>query len=364
MTASPFADIFDVLQQPMISADLLEIYRVAWFGGDVIFDATDLTTLQTYCVNGGVVVVQAAQLLQLGTQIESIAGAALGPVVSAELTTAIDTQTGWNMTMPPGPSLKRICVVGSAQSSWYIKTGGDPARTSGWDGGTFDKCCRSGPASCHWVGSKTSCEAALVAGAQCLGCTAGETNLGCPVWNASASTVEVQSVASLSNTTDVLVTAGPSDAGGRQVPVVIRHAVGKGAVITFLLEDAAALRGLGVQSHVMQRLADDLTPFILLDDIGADARPRVSVSLARTAVGWSVTLVNNLGVTKQPSTAAVTDPTAAVRVTLACKAEYGTLSTARLLSAPARVLEPVNGKVQVTIPAGDVVVIAVGLAPP
>jgi hypothetical protein len=67
-----------------------------------------------------------------------------------------------------------------------------------------------------------------------------------------------------------------------------------------------------MHNHAHQHQPSDLT------DNGKDVRSRVSMTLARSSDGWTVTLVNNLGVTKRPSIAAVTDPTMAINVTLGC----------------------------------------------
>lgn len=75
------------------------------------------------------------------------------------------------------------------QCPWYIKTGGNPNSTVGWqrDPGSTDpsgKCCRSAAATCHWFPSKALCLSALHSGVPCLPCKAGEVNqIGCPSWN-------------------------------------------------------------------------------------------------------------------------------------------------------------------------------------
>ena len=48
MTASPFGDIFDVIQQPVGSEDLLGLYRVLWLVGDVVLSEADVATLLKY----------------------------------------------------------------------------------------------------------------------------------------------------------------------------------------------------------------------------------------------------------------------------------------------------------------------------
>ena len=48
---------------------------------------------------------------------------------------------------------------------------------------------------------------------------------------------------------------------GQTLPIALRNRVGKGTVITVLLEDAAALKELGVLQHLMGRLTADVLPF-------------------------------------------------------------------------------------------------------
>ena len=42
MTASPYGDMFDVLQQPVASNDVLDLYRVLWLAGDVVLVPSDV----------------------------------------------------------------------------------------------------------------------------------------------------------------------------------------------------------------------------------------------------------------------------------------------------------------------------------
>jgi len=68
--------------------------------------------------------------------------------------------------------------------------------------------------------------------------------------------------------------------------------------------------------------------------------------------GWNVTLVNNLGVVKQPSTAAVIDPTQAVNVTIA--ATPAAIHGAWVWGKPVAGLP-----LTLTVAAGDVMVVGV-----
>jgi hypothetical protein len=78
------------------------------------------------------------------------------------------------------PSTAPFCVYAAAAGGTYLKTGGDPNITSGWDHGDADKCCSTDPASCVWFGSAEEC-AAFDARA-CRACRAGDDDVGCPSW--------------------------------------------------------------------------------------------------------------------------------------------------------------------------------------
>ena len=55
------------------------------------------------------------------------------------------------------------------------------------------------------------------------------------------------------------------------MPMVLRNSLGRGVVLTVLLEDAPALAEFGVLSHLLGRLAADLLPFEVLSATGAFA---------------------------------------------------------------------------------------------
>ena len=239
----------------------------------------------------------------------------------------------------------------------------------------------------------------------CASCAANNNTIGCPRWSngggggGGSSAAHLQTISQLeSETTKVLVevavptraassaagtsrTVGSGAGGGlgvdmrteERVPAVIQHTVGNGSVITLLINDAVWDTMLTLQDHVMARLSDDVTPFALTSGgapigagvgAGADARGNVSMSLARSNAGWIVTLVNNNGVTKLPSLAAVTDASAAVSVDLSLKPDYGAVKQVTVLTdQTARTLPVTAGStVHVTIPAGDLVVLEVLLS--
>ena len=373
MTASPFGDIFDVLQQirSLTATDIppgvLSLYRILWFAGDVILDSQRVDAIVSFCRAGGTAVFRSGQLLQLRdgsnqSLITELSGAVFGSrQLVRQLVYAHDPQTNWNRTaINPKP----FCAMGAHATQWYIKTGGDPSVRHGWDGGRVDKCCRAAPHSCRWFSSKESCEEAIAKrNLSCLRCGDGDVNIGCPVWPTNTM---VQTLNRSESQVQVVVTAATATPT-RTYPAVIRNLIGNGSVLTFLIDDLAANDRLGLHEHVLTRLSDDVTPFTLVVVSGgktvvADGRGRVSMSIARAPAGWQVTLVNNLGVTKQPSLPARTDASAAVEVILRLKPEYGQIDVAEVLTeVPPRPLpvEDGSGDVHVRIGAGDLVVLNV-----
>ena len=146
------------------------------------------------------------------------------------------------------------------------------------------------------------------------------------------------------------------------VPIALKHAVGKGFVITVLLEDASVLEEYGILEHILARLAKDVLPFELVDSHGTNMLEMLEMLLARTSKGWQVTVVNHHGVTKQPAAAAKVDPSKRLRTIIRLKPEYGTAIGVKLLTAGGVVLGIKNNSVEVTVDAGDLVVVHVQLA--
>jgi hypothetical protein len=151
----------------------------------------------------------------------------------------------------------------------------------------------------------------------------------------------------------------------RQVfPVVLRNSVGKGTVLTVLLENDRALGGLDILPHLLARVAADVLPFEVVEvDTGADMlATRLEMLLARRGAGWQVTLVNNFGVIKQPESAAVVDPSKRVSAVVRMKAAYGVVARAMdVTPTGSTALAVSNNSVTITIEAGDLVVLAVEL---
>ena len=80
---------------------------------------------------------------------------------------------GGNTTAP-------FCVYAAAAGGYYLKTGGDPAITAGWDQGHSDKCCSSDASDCVWFPTAAAC--AAFPPAHCRACRASDSDLGCPSW--------------------------------------------------------------------------------------------------------------------------------------------------------------------------------------
>ncbi len=69
------------------------------------------------------------------------------------------------------------CTQHQSLSSWYIKTGGDVHKASGWDLGKSDKCCRRTAGDCYWYKSLSAC---LLHSKPCLPCSKQQSAIGCP----------------------------------------------------------------------------------------------------------------------------------------------------------------------------------------
>ena len=79
-----------------------------------------------------------------------------------------------------GGNTTPFCVFCAACGAWYLKTGGDPSITSGWDQGFNDKCCSTDASNCYWFPTEGACQAHSPA--QCRACSAGDSDMGCPSW--------------------------------------------------------------------------------------------------------------------------------------------------------------------------------------
>jgi hypothetical protein len=272
---------------------------------------------------------------------------------------------------------------GGAPASFYIKTGGNASVTVGWDGGEQDKCCRTNAKSCDWWYSLADCQAALRNLSSCLPCPWGDADdLGCPWWLSTppapvppSNVSQIQQLGSAS----VLLSASynpPQASSGRvhhggavALPIALRNRVGAGTVVTVLLEQAAALKELGVLQYLLSRLSADVLPFdVLSASAGTDLLgSRLEMMLARASDSWQVTLINNAGVSKRPRRPAVVDPSKRVECLLRLKPGYGTVKRAALATEGGRALPLLHRgsgggdgrSVELAVEAGGVAVIDV-----
>jgi hypothetical protein len=142
----------------------------------------------------------------------------------------------------------------------------------------------------------------------------------------------------------LLQLAGPD---GSTLPAASVQSYGPngGSVIVLLSSEASAVlssgTGFGVAAHLLARVSNDTFPFSVACAAAgtssaatslrvAPGAPNCGVSVAanRGPAGWNVTLINNHGVTKDPGTPVVVDPSAAVDVVLSLRSGYGSISAA------------------------------------
>lgn len=136
-------------------------------------------------------------------------------------------------------------------------------------------------------------------------------------------------------------------------------------MITVLPPRAADLEEFGLLDWTVSQLVQDVMPFRVVQG-------SAELILARTTTGWRVTLINNLGITKEchytpfPSgcTADQLDPRQRQTVELAWDhARYGALRSAQELITRIAVPIATGGSLTVEVPAGEVRVLNLVLAP-
>ena len=383
LVPAPCGDTWDVLAEPNFTRSLGG-YRMVALGGELQLGQQQLAELSQWVRDGGVALAFASQLRAVDGHAEFV-GMGLGDrTLSVRIGNVTDEETHWSSQAADHHSNQRpFCVSqgGTSAAAFYIKTGGNSAVTSGWDNGVNDKCCTSAPNACRWYPTLQACTAALMTATclPCASCNGTGSALACPQWKecgASQTSALAATTGSMGASTSVLMSAGVTltNNDSQILPAILRNKIGAGSVLTVLLEDADALRngpgprtgarGYGVFSHLLGRMADSVLPFDLLDVTTGtiDMKTQLQMLLGRSKAGWHVTLINNRGVTKHPSTAAVIDATKAVSAVLKLKAGYGALESATLATDSARRQLPVIDEgVRVTVPPGGVVVVELGL---
>ena len=380
LVPAPCGDTWDVLAEPNFTKSLAG-YRVVALGGELQLAQPQLAELSQWVRAGGVALVFASQLRVVDGH-AGFVGMGLGDSRSVRVSNVTDEETRWSNQAGHHSNQRPFCVSqgGASAAAFFIKTGGNPAIRSGWDNGKNDKCCTSAPNTCRWFPTLQACTAAL-ATATCLPCAScnGTSSMACPQWKECGATqlsALSTTTGSMGPNTSVLLSAGVAtkDNESSILPAVLRNNIGAGSVLTVLLEDADALRsgpsprtgaqGYGVFSHLLKRMADSVLPVDLLDvATGAiDMKTKLQMLLGRSKAGWHVTLINNGGVTKHPSTAVKIDATKAVSAVLTMKTGYGALESATLATdAARRPLPVVDGGVRVNVPPGGVAVVELGL---
>ena len=389
---SPFGDSFDMVLEHGNWSDSLAAshYRVAMLAGEVQLPGDAAATLSRWVRAGGTAVLFPSQLQGASAEaMRELVGAQLqkgGPQpLPAQIATVVDVEDGWRhnrsapapspFDQPPaapenGNKPAPFCVP--ANSSWYIKTGGNTSVTRGWDGGSNDKCCRQGASTCIWFDTVTACTAALAKPNACLPCAGpSAVNDGCPTWRPALPPPQPVPNATLVDALDtatVLLSGESAHGGEPPLPMALRNPLGRGTVVTVLLEDAPALAEFGVLSHLLARLSADVLPFEVLSaeaggtDLLGD---QLEMMLARASTSWQVTLVNNHGVSKRLREPAVIDASKRVAGVLRLKSGYGTVTKALVATEGGRALAVSGGStLAFTVEAGAVVVLDVFVALP
>jgi hypothetical protein len=359
-------------------------YSVAILAGEVQLSGDTMAKLTRWVRMGGTVVLFPSQLQGTSTtSTQELVGAQLQKGGSRPLPTPIativDVEDGWRHNrstpapspfgQPPptynGTQSAPFCV--QANTEWYIKTGGNASVKGGWDvGRSIDKCCRQNASSCMWFYSAAACTAALTNPNHCLPCASpSAVNIGCPTWRPPLLPAQPVPNATLIGdlgTATVLLSGESARDGDPPLPMALRNPLGRGTVVTVLLEDAPALVEFGVLSHLLARLSADVLPFEVLSattgglDLLGD---RLEMMLARASTSWQVTLVNNLGVLKQPREPAVIDASQRVAGLLRLKPKYGRITKALVATEGGRALVVNNNSLAFSVEAGGVVVLDV-----
>jgi hypothetical protein len=167
------------------------------------------------------------------------------------------------------------------------------------------------------------------------------------VWNPSGQSLPYNStlsVPSFQATTATPLLLGTSTAGTSTLATI--NAVGNGKVI---VTTPANLQDNTVVGFFIDSLVQPLNPFMIQGNI--------EYLINRNSTGWVLTLINNLGITKAPTTPTVVDNTQAQTVLVTYK-ETGMIiqSVTEMISNTAISVQN-NSKFTVTVMPGDVVIL-------
>ena len=137
-----------------------------------------------------------------------------------------------------------------------------------------------------------------------------------------------------------------------------------GKIVTVLPPRSSDLEAFGLLDWAIAQLVEDVTPFRVV-------RGSAELIVARNAAGWRITVINNLGVTKECTYAAdwphggctpdQVDASQRQTVEIAWDARYGALRSARELVTGTKLQVGGGPTVAVSVPAGDVRVVSLAL---
>ncbi len=357
MVAGPLGDGADFLLPDNLTATMLrEAYRVVVLAGiSEKIEGSLADAITGYVAQGGCVILSADDVVG-GSLSSDFIGATIGISSSVTVARVVDTQTGWSSGTP---DLKPFCVE-STPTSYYIKVGGDPTKTTGWDGGVEDKCCAVDPRDCLWFGSKAECEVAIHV-APCTKCTDASINVGCPQWPSSQ---EVTVFDATPTTAQALLQLQLKD-GSARIGATL-NIVGKGVVVTLLSPMTADIGGssFGITAHLIDRIVNDTAPFTVASNT-KEVNGGLQVLTNRLENGWVLTIINNNGVVKQPETAEVIDERQTRTATISLRPQYGTIQSVSATDCTTPVFSPVQtsgNTFQIVVPAGDLVIASVLVA--
>ena len=387
MVASPFGDLIDILAPKNLStAFLLANYKVLVLAGDVEVDTLLPSTVLSSYIEGGGTLVLTSDLLTTSPSLSKWVAERTGIEVAAaskKVTRSVTAAHGgsgtarWRVASHDVTATPPVCapIFGASGVVWtgrfYIKTGGDRSKLRGFDRGVFDKCCHNTTTSTCWeFESLAACSLALkTAATGCASCAHDWRHQFCPMWSDGASVAvtplmqppgqHVQVLAEFTTTTVARYPAVVSASAAHAGP----SAVTAGRVVVSLVNDAPTLQAFKLlEGAMLAPLIGQLAPFELLLSNGSDARPLVQMMINRVgSTGLNVTLINNLGVTKGPKTAAVVDPSANIVVQLRLKQGHILQAFSTRLPVKQLAVQPKN-TVMVAIPAGDVALVSITLS--
>ncbi len=143
-----------------------------------------------------------------------------------------------------------------------------------------------------------------------------------------------------------------------KTPLILRHAVGAGAVIIHLVPHGL---GLDERAHpslpvLMNALTDDLLPFDVRLANGQHPTGEIMYHVNKTKDGWLLSFFNQRGIDKTQNGIARVDRRAFVDVSVRTKLKVASL---RELTEPRDLAVGKDGAIELRIAAGDVQVVAV-----